>query len=354
LAKGALVLKTAVAAMTASSSKGAAGVTALALALSVLSCSGERNLGSSSPHGLLPVDERNPILLMNDGLTDNWQGEYAILLASSGGPRLAGIVVGTSPNYPKIDDNLRDWNELVKRARDTGLSGIPDPTESVGDKLARPSGGQIDDQIEATVSYPSDGAHRIVDLSKELSLPYLPLVVVTGGRLTDVAKAYLIDHTVVDRVVVVSSLGSATDTGGTMSDPNGEMDPWADVIVTSRFRYVQVSAFYDQLQDVPASRLVGLPPNPLGRWIHDKQPEVWDLPKAADQVAVLAVGLPTFAMAVDRVSFAAVSADATVGPELLSDANGAGWLVRRCDGAKATERFWQAIRALPATAAARP
>ena len=159
--------------------------------------------------------------------------------------------------------------------------------------------------------------------------------------MTDVAIAYLIDPTVVERTVVVSSLGSATATGGTMSDPNGEMDPWADVIVTSKFRFVQVSAYYDQLLDVPAA---------LGRWIKMKQPTVWDLPKAADQVAVLAVGLPTFAAAVDRVSVAALPADATVGPELLSGPDGESWLVRRSNGAEAGKRFWQALKELPVDA----
>jgi len=326
--------------MKASSSTRTAGVTALALALGMISCSGERNLGSSSPHGLLPVDERNPILLFNDGVKDNWQGEYAILLSSSGGPKLAGIVVGTSPNLPVIEDNQRDWGRLVQAAHDSGLSDIPDLTVSPGDKLVRPPTGDI----EATMANRSPGAQVIGRLSKELSLPYRPLVVVTGGRLTDVADAYLMDRTVVERVVVVSSLGSATDTGGAMSDPNGEMDPWADVIVTNRFRYVQVSAFYDQLMDVPSSLLSKLPDNAFGRWIRDKQSKVWDLPKAADQVAVLAVGVPSFAAAVDRVSAAAtVAADATAGPELLSGPNGAGWLVRRCNGAEAGKRFWQAL-----------
>ena len=323
-------------------------MTALAVAFSLIGCSGERNLGSSSPHGLLPVDERNPILLMNDGLDDNWQGEYAILLASSGGPKLAAIVVGTSPNYPEIGRNMMAWGDLVQRAHDSGLSEIPLPMPSDAAKLVRPANGQLEAQIEATVPNSSPGALKIVELSKELSLPYRPLVVVTGGRLTDVADAYLIDPTVVERTVVVSSLGSATATGGTMSDPNGEMDTWADVIVTSKFRFVQVSAYYDQLQDVPASS--SFPNNALGRWIQMKQPKVWALPKAADQVAVLAVGLPTFAAAVDRVSAAALPADATVGPELLSAPDGQSWLVRRSNGAEAGKRFWQALKALPVDA----
>lgn len=327
-----------------SRSTSVAKLAAFVVALCVISCSESRNLGSSNPHGLLPVDERNPMLLVNDGVFDNWQGEYAILLASSGGPKLAGIVVGTSPNSSKIDDNIRGWRQLVKAAHDSGLSEIPEPRASIGDKLERPANGQI----EATNPNFSEGALLINELSKELSLPYRPLVVVTGGRLTDVADAYLIDPTVVERTVVVSSLGTATDTGGVMSDPNGEMDPWADLIVTSRFRFVQVSAFYDQRMDVPASRFAELPDNALGRWIQAKQPQIWDLPKAADQVAVLAVGLPTFAAAVDRVSAAPIlAADATAGPELLSAPNGASWLVRRCSGEEAGKRFWQALADLP-------
>ena len=36
-----------------------------------------------------------------------------------------------------------------------------------------------------------------------------------------------------------------------MGVPNGDINPWADYIVASRFRYVQVSSWYDQLTDVP-------------------------------------------------------------------------------------------------------
>src|SRR6478752_489892 len=188
--------------MTTSSHRYAA-MTALLLTLSALSCSETRNLGSSSPHGLLPVDERNPILLTNDGVYDNWQGEYAILLASSGGPRLAGIVIGTSPNLPKIEENIAGWRGLVEAAQESGLTDIPYPMPSIGAKLVRPANGQF----EATTPNHSEGARLIVDLSRQLSLPYRPLVVVTGGRLTDVADAFLIDPTVAQRTVVVSSLG---------------------------------------------------------------------------------------------------------------------------------------------------
>jgi hypothetical protein len=312
----------------------------VALALVAIACSESRNLGSSAPHGLLPVDERNPIVLANDGADDNWQGEYAVLLANSGGPKLAGIIVNTSSPWPDIDTNITGWRGLVTAARASGLRGIPDPTASIGAPLVRPASGQIDD----TAPNRSEGARLIVEASTSLSLPYRPLVVATGGRLTDVADAYLIDHSVTDRVVVVSSLGTTTSSGGAMAAPNGEMDPWADAIVTAHFRFVQVSAYYDQLTDVPTARLSDLPANPLGSWIAAKQPMIWNLPVAADQVAVVAVGVPSFATTVERVSASAlVGAGATAGPDLVTDPNGVAWLVAQSAGTEATGRFWQML-----------
>ncbi len=316
------------------------GAVLATVALVVAGCTETFDAGSTRPRGLLPVDERNPIVLLNDGAFDNWQGEYAVLLAGAGEVKLAGIVVGTSGPWPEIERNASAWRELVKAARGSGLQNIPDPITSTGGPLERPSSGAIDE----TRGNRSEGALLIVDAASRLSLPYRPLVVATGGRLTDVANAYLIDPTVVDRVVVVSSLGSLSAAGAAMGPPNGEMDPWADSIVTARFRYVQVSTFYDQLTDVPAARLSDLPDNDLGTWIRAKQPEVWDLPEAADQVALLAVALPGFATAVERVSAAGpVGPGATAGPELSLNPGGTGWLVTRCAGAVATTRLWQLL-----------
>jgi hypothetical protein len=313
---------------------------AVALIVAALGCTETRDLGSSIPHGRLPVDERNPILLLNDGPDDNWQGEYAVLLAHSGGPKLAGIVVNTSPNWQDIDANIAGWRGLVAAASASGLRDIPDPTASIGPPLVRPASGQIDD----TAPNRSEGARLIVDLSTRLSLPYRPLVVATGGRLTDVADAYLVDRTVAARVVVVSSLGTTTASGGAMAAPNGEMDPWADAIVTAQFRFVQVSAFYDQRSDVPDARLSDLPANAFGEWIAAKQPKIWDLPEAADQVAIVAAGIPSFATDVERVTAASlIAAGATAGPDLVADPNGAASLVTRSAGGEATARFWKAL-----------
>jgi hypothetical protein len=235
---------------------------------------------------------------------------------------------------------MAGWRGLVTAATASGLRNIPDPQSSTGPPLTRPASGQIKD----TTPNRSEGAHTIVNLSASLSLPYRPLVVVTGGRLTDVADAYLLDETVTERVVVVSSIGSTTNTGGAMGNPNGEMDPWADAIVAAEFRFVQVSAFYDQTTDVPTSRLAELPANAFGDWIAAKQSSIFNLDQAADQVGVLAVGVSTFVTAVENVSSAGlIAAGATTGPNLVTAPPGPLLLVTQSDGVEATKRFWKLL-----------
>lgn len=305
---------------------------ALLLAVLVAACNETFDAGTSAPRGPLPVDERNPIVIFNDSQYDNWQGEYTLLLANSGAKTLAGMVVNTSPNATNIDDNLAERQALVTAARNSRMRNVPDPIRSVGAPLVRPASGDID----ATQPNHSEGALFILSESARLSLPYRPLVLVTGGRLTDVADAYLVDRTVTDRVVVVSHLGSLTATGANMGAPNGEMDPWADSIVTARFRYVQVSAYYDQTKDVPTE----LPKNAFGTWIANRQSQIWDLPQAADQGVVAAVWVPGYVMAVTRASASGpVAAGANAGPTIQDDPTGNLWLVRQVSGAVATARF---------------
>ncbi len=313
---------------------------AAALAGSAAACSGTLDAGKDHPHGLLPVDERNPIVIVNDHAYDNWFGEYAVLLASDGGPPLAGIIVNADEDWPDLDANVEGWRGLVEAARASGLSNVPDPIASIGAPLVRPASGAIDD----TEANRSEGARFIIDASRRLSLPYRPLVVATGGGLTDVADAYLMDPTVADRVIVVASLGLLSDTGAQMGIPNGDKDPWAGVIVSERLRYVQVSAYYSQLGDVTDADVTELPDSPLGDWIAAKQPNVFEWEPASDQVAVVAVGLPGFVTGVARVTGSGpIEEGATEGPSLTIDPDGTDWLVTASAGEVATEALWRLL-----------
>jgi len=314
--------------------------TALAGCLLLGGCSDTLDAGSNRPKGKLPVDDRSPLILVNDGAFDNWGTEYAILLANGGGSKLAGIVVNSSLAWNDIGANAIGFRSIVVAARNSGLKGIPDPTTSVNSALNRPGSGKIED----TRPNRSEGARLIKDLSLELALPYRPVVIATGGSLTDVADAYLMDPSLAERVVVISSLGRLDSTGATMTLPNGDIDPWADTIVTARLRYVQVSAFYDQLGDVPESRRSELPSNEFGDWMRAKQPQISKLQLASDQVAVLAASLPAFVDGVQRVSVKLPqNAGSNDPPSLVTDAAGTALLVNHCVGALAAARIWELL-----------
>jgi hypothetical protein len=311
-----------------------------AFSLAAMACGGSLDAGRDRSHGLLPVDERNPVIIDNDWWKDNWLGEYAMLLANNGGPPLAGIIISNTAYWPDVSANASGWTNLVTAARSSGLENIPDVTVSVGAALARPADGRID----STTPNRSAGARLIVDVSRQLSLPWRPVVVLGGAPLTNLADAYLIDHSVVDRVVVVAALGEYAAPKGTMNGPNGDLDPWADWIVAQRFRYVQVSAYYGQTGDVTAAQVPDLPHNALGTWMADKLPDLFTIPNASDQIALLSVGLPAFAVAVQRASpDTSVPFDPMQGPPLVPDPNGNAWIVTQIAAPLAAARLWQVL-----------
>ena len=305
--------------------------------LLLVACGGTLDAGKDAPQGLLPVDGRNPTILIGDGYVDNWQGEYALLYAATGRLSLVGIVVDTGPTWPNIDDLMAGWRQMTAAASQSGMKNVPTPIPSNAPALVRPADGNID----STQGNSSEGAYFIVNASRELARSYRPLVVLTGCHLTDVADAYLLDPTVVDRVVVVAALGSVTTTGGLMGIANGEMDPWADVIVASKFRYIQVSTYYDPMSDVPADLLLQLPVNPFTAWVKNKQPKVWDDLDAADQNAVSALVLPKFVTATEKVTLQ-VPASGGI-PSLVKDERGSLLLVTQVSGAIATSTLWQML-----------
>jgi hypothetical protein len=292
------------------------------------------------------VDERNPVIIHNDSATDNWMGEYALLLAKNGGPSIVGIIVCSSTYWTNLDANVTGWTNLVNAARASGFQNVPDLTVSAGAPLVEPDDGQID----STAANRSAGAQKIIALSRELGRPARPVVVLAGAQLTDVADAYLVDPTVVDRVVIVSSLGSLNPPRALMTGPNGELDPWADWIVAQRFKYVQVSAFYDQTADVTASDLMRVPQSPLGNWIVAKQPQISTNGAAADQVAVLSLAVPQFAATVQRSSAdtsAGFGKPPGQGPPLAPDDNGNAYVVTKIKAPLAAPLLWRLLLATP-------
>ncbi len=309
------------------------------IALSVgaaLGCGAKLDAGEDAPHGSLPVDERSAIVMVNDGPRDNWQGEYAIVLAARRQVRLVGLVVNSSGNYPSLESNVSGFRRMVQAARDSGMRHVPEPTASVAPTLVRPTNGVIED----TLPNRSEGARLILDAAARYGTSVHPLVIATGGALTDAADAYLIDPTLPERAVVVSSLGTTTADGALAGEPNGGIDNWATIIVTRRMRFVQVNGYYPQLLDVPASRAAELPDNPFGAWMAGKLAEILELVVACDQVSIEAAALPWFASGVTRMR-AEPGEDV---PLLTPDPTGQIWHVAKADSNHARDEFWLALK----------
>jgi hypothetical protein len=319
---------------------GGSGVWAAAtLGLALAACHETLDAGYDLPR-LLPVGPANPVIIYQDDWSGDWLGEYAVLLANSGGPPLVGIVVNATSIWGDLNINVSGWNDLVTAAQSSGLKNIPGVTRSTGKPLGRPSNGDID----STTANGSEGAQAIRDLSRQFSQPDLPVAVVSGTSMTDLADAYLIDHSVVDRVVVVAALGGYTAPNAAMGAPNGDMDPWADWIVSQRFRYVQACTYYDQTADVTMANVPYLPQNALGDRFATKLPNIINIPQAADQVALLAVAVPGFAVSVARAAPDTTSAfDASQGPPLKPVADGNNWVVTQIAAPLAQSRLWQML-----------
>jgi len=226
----------------------------LPIALALAGCGGQLDAGSDVPHGPLPVDERSAVVVVNDGALDNWQGEYAAILAASDRLRFVGLVVNSTTEYPSVETNVTGFRDMISAARDSGMKNLPDPTASIAPSLTEPASGSIED----TVPNRSEGARFILQAAATYGSAVHPLAIATGGALTDVADAYLMDPSLTERAVVVSSLGQNDGDGATTFNPNGGHDTWATFIVTSRLRLVQVNGYYDQMLDVPAPKLMAL------------------------------------------------------------------------------------------------
>lgn len=312
----------------------------LAVALAA-GCQQDLDVGNNRL-GILPAPPGSSAILINDSFNDNWCPEFAALFANNGGPKLAGIVVNATQYWPDLDANVAGWNDFVAAARASQMEGLPDVTRSDAPPFVVPP----DRQIASTVPQHSNGAELIVLKSRELSLPWRPLVIISGSQLTDIADAYLIDPTVVERVVVVAQLGAYSDSRGLMTGPNGDLDPWADWIVAQKFRYAQVSAYYDQTGDVTVADVPNLPKNRLGAWMAAKRTKLSSLPTAADQEPILALAAPDFvATIVTTTPDLSGGFEATFGqgPPLVPNVNGNTWVVARVNPPSARQNMWRML-----------
>ncbi len=152
----------------------------------------------------------------------------------------------------------------ISAARRSGFTGIPDATRGANRLLIEPASGNIDDTREL-----GSAAARAMVRAARNATHAKPLVVVVGGPVGTVADAYLLDHSIADKLVVCW-FGGCSRSKDDMGEYQGWVDPWAAYIVASKFRLIAVRAGLGSAYPGKAWILAKLPDTPLRAWMYNK------------------------------------------------------------------------------------
>ena len=299
----------------------------------------------SLKESLLPYNKTNPVLYDNDSHEDMYTDEYLFALAGSGEIDLRGIITtisfADSWQKPEIQyaSLTNGRKELVGKARRSGMKNIPDPADGPSASLVMPASGKIED----TRPLNSPGGRLIAEEAKKAD-PGKPLVIIMGGQATAVADAYLLDASIVKKVIVAWLIGmSEYDT----YDYNGWVDPWGTYIILSKFKSVLFNAAGNTAPPyVPKKRLCELPDTELRRWMLEAVLPHVNLPGEHDYDVPPAIPLmrPDYVKAVSRKSFGGFGKE---GMALLKDdPEGNVIVVTKADEAAATEEWWRAMKSV--------
>jgi hypothetical protein len=186
--------------------------------------------------GILPYNNTNPVIYDNDYANDeaDW---YLMAIASLGEIKYKGITTTSSiaPFNAGLTEAvfkkcISDRTKIVQIGRRSGFRNIPDPVAGPIGYLAEPKSGEIDD----TKALGSPGTLAILAEARKATASK-PLVICMGGPLTIAVDAYLLDHSIADKMIL-------SWTGGrynSMDDYNGWVDPWAAYIALKRLRLIQ-------------------------------------------------------------------------------------------------------------------
>ncbi len=225
----------------------------------------------------LPYDRTCPVIYDNDGAIESgFTDTYLMALASARVIRLRGIITTCSwgeeqrqPPFSPLPTSevVRERQELIAKARRSGLRNLPDVTAGPSLTLKRPASGRI----EETVPYRTPGSRLILREARRAT-SHRPLVIVMGGQATCVVDAYLQDPSIADRMVLAWIVGNKrADDSIDASEYNFGTDPWATYIAFERLRVVAFpfsndgDDTNDGFAETPKSRLGELPDTELRR-----------------------------------------------------------------------------------------
>lgn len=227
----------------------------------------------------LPGNQNFAVVYDNDDYRDVYTDEYLLALASIGEIELKGIITTYSPSeYEKF---VEGRSQIVELARKSGLQNLPEIWPGTNKKLVRP----VSNKIEDTVPLKIEGSELIAELAMQCSKEK-PLVIISGGQLTTIANAYLMNPLIAENVQVIGVFGAEK------MDYNAGLDAWAWAIILSKFRVFAIpigpsgnrGKVYMNAPAVPKARIENeMDLNiPIFRWMYGKKHPSNSLPDEHD------------------------------------------------------------------------
>jgi len=176
----------------------------------------------------LPLYKDCPVIYDNDDHRDVYTDEYLLALSSLGEIDLKGII--TTYSAYEYEQFVKGREEMMALAKTCGLKRLPKLFKGTNKKLTQPK----DQKIVETKKLDIDGSRFIVEIAKKCSASK-PLVIISGGQLTSIANAYLLDKSISEKIVVMGIFGANELTY------NAGLDSWAWTIILAKFRVVSIS-----------------------------------------------------------------------------------------------------------------
>ena len=307
----------------------------------------------------LPYDRTNPVIYDNDGAIESgYTDVYIMALASAGIINLKGIITTCSygeeqrqPPFSALPEVavVRERQELIEKARRSGLRNIPDAIPGPSLSFKRPSSGRIED----TMPYKTPGSQLIVNEARRATSDK-PLVIVMGGQATCVVDAYLMDNSIAYKMILAWIVGNKRSDGNIDSrEYNAGVDPWATYIAFERLRVVAFpftndgDDSNDPMASTPKSRLVELPDTELrqimmeARWPRGK--DIFSEPSTdADSFGAFPLTRSDYVFQTKRVSFSHWEQNQT--PFFKADPNGKVLVVWDASSSVATDEWWRRVK----------
>lgn len=305
-----------------------------------LHASGEKNIKSD----ILPLHKICLVICDNDDHRDVYTDEYLMALSSIGDIKLKGMITTYSPS--EYQTFVKGREMIMELAKKSGLKNLPELFSGTKHKsLSRPESNRIEDTKPLEI----DGSNFIVKIARKCSFSK-PLVIITGGQLTSVANAYLIDPSIADKIVVMGVFGAKN------IDHNAGLDAWAWTIILAKFRTVAIpigtsdnrGVVYMKPPKVPKERiLTELDQDiPFFKWMYKKEhPTNW-LPAESDydgHPAIL-ITRPEYISQWKRFEFSGINENGR--PVLKENPKGSIWQAEDAEQQIATKEFWRVMQEL--------